>query len=254
MAECKVTASINAGAVFRCGNIRIWCDALHQEKTADFSTLTPSRLEKLWTHPDFASPDLLLFTHCHPDHYSRILTEETLVRYPNVFLALPEKHFPQQIYLCGRRQCMALGNVSLEFCRLPHAGNRYADIPHYGCLIEYDGSRILIAGDCEIAAPELGPFLAGRKIDLAVLNFPWITLQRGRECIEQILKPAHLLIWHLPTQEDDRGQFRAAAIRCAELLKSIPDVRINLDPFQEEFFLFDSPVKGPSSSRKSAAD
>ena len=63
-----------------------------------------------------------------------------------------------------------------------------AAVPHYGAILEREGFRILLAGDCAIAAQELADFVDGASIDLAVLPFPWITLPRGRAFVEQVIR------------------------------------------------------------------
>lgn len=70
MSHCQITLSVNAGVALHLGAMRVWSDALHDRRVVGFSTVTPERWNILQAHPDFASPDLLFFTHCHPDHYS----------------------------------------------------------------------------------------------------------------------------------------------------------------------------------------
>lgn len=67
----RVTLSANAGVAIETGGIRIWVDALHDVQVPGFSTLRAQRLRQLWTAEAFQSPDAIVYTHCHPDHYSR---------------------------------------------------------------------------------------------------------------------------------------------------------------------------------------
>ena len=70
----SVTPSVNAGISLHWGEHRIWCDALHNRQVPGLSTLTPERFQHLLSHPAFQDPELLFFTHCHPDHYSKTQT------------------------------------------------------------------------------------------------------------------------------------------------------------------------------------
>ena len=97
MSHCQITLSVNAGVALHLGAMRVWSDALHDRRVVGFSTVTPERWNILQAHPDFASPDLLFFTHCHPDHYSRALTEQVIARNPQVALVLPEQEFDRQL-------------------------------------------------------------------------------------------------------------------------------------------------------------
>ena len=234
MPACQITLSANAGVALLLGAVRIWSDALHNHKISGFSTLTPELQSTLQSHPDFFKPDLIFYTHCHPDHYSYSLTARALKQNPQALLALPEPAFEQQVLLTGERCRLSVGPISAEFARLPHEGKEYIHVPHYGCILENSGFRVLIPGDCALAAPQLGDFIGGRNIDLALVDFPWVTLQKGRRFLEQIIQPEHLLVYHLPFPQDDRWGYRRATEKAAPLLSGIPDVRLLLEPFQQE--------------------
>ena len=213
MSCCKVTLSV-------------WADALHDEKVPGFSTVTPSLWTAMRSHPAFAAPDLLFFTHCHPDHFSQWMAREALDLWPQAKIILPENRFPEQALLSGRRERVRLPNLTLDFIRLTHEGPRYADKPHYGCILESRGFRVLITGDCKLCAPELAEFLAeDGPVDLAILDFPWMTLPRGRRFVQEVC--------HLPFSGDDIYGYRAAALKSAPLLEDV-DVRLLLEPLQQE--------------------
>ena len=89
--ELFITASVNAGISLHWGAHQVWCDALHDTRVPGLSTLTPERFRRLLAHPAFQGPELLFFTHCHPDHYSKAQVQEVRRRWPSCFLALPEQ-------------------------------------------------------------------------------------------------------------------------------------------------------------------
>lgn len=236
MSRCQVTLSVNAGAVLRFGRTRLWVDALHNHQVPGFSTVTPDRWAAISAHPDFAEPNLIFYTHCHPDHFSRPLTLQALRRWPYAEVILPDPVFEHQILLSRPREQMFLPNLSLRFARLPHEGAQYAHVAHYGCVLEHDGFRALLTGDCAVGAPKLADFLAEvGHIDLALLDFPWVTLRKGRQFIEQYIRPEHLVICHLPFAEDDCYNYRPAVLRAAAQVH-VPDIRILMEPFQREIF------------------
>ena len=41
MSHCQVTLSANAGIALSFGGLRVWVDALHDQKIPGFSTVTP---------------------------------------------------------------------------------------------------------------------------------------------------------------------------------------------------------------------
>lgn len=236
MSTCHLTFSANAGVVLQLGQTRIWVDALHCHAVQGFSTLTPELLTRLREHPAFAAPDLLVYTHRHPDHFSKVLTAEMQARWPLAQVILPEPVFPDQFLLSRSREQLCLPEVSLRFARLPHEGAEYAEVAHVGCVLEHDGFRVLVTGDCAVASPALAEFLEEvGPVDLALVDFPWITLRKGRDFIRDHIRPSHLVVCHLPFAEDDCFCYRAAAEKAAVLVE-VPDVRLLLEPFQQETF------------------
>lgn len=230
----QITLSANAGIALQLGSLRLWADALHRRKVPGFSTVTPAVWEALAVHPDFIAPDILFYTHCHPDHFSRTLTLRALERWPQAKPILPQQVFPEQLLLSGRRERLKLPGYTLDFLRLPHEGEQYAHVAHYGCILEHQGFRVLITGDCALCAPELADFLAeSGPIDLALLDFPWITLRKGRDFIQKYIHPKTLLVYHLPFLGDDLYGYRKAAVKFSSQLEGV-NVRLLMEPFQRE--------------------
>ena len=143
----QITLSANAGVSLRIDSLCLWADALHRRKVPGFSTVTPALWEAMAMHPGFAAPDILFYTHCHPDHFSRTLTLRALERWPDAKPVLPQAVFPEQLLLSGRRERLKLPGYTLDFLRLPHEGEQYAGVAHYACIIERQGFRILLPGD-----------------------------------------------------------------------------------------------------------
>lgn len=234
MSFCQVTLSANAGIALELEDFRLWVDALHNEKVPGFSTVTRPLWAAMQTHPAFAAPDLLFFTHCHPDHFSQRLAQEALDLWPQARIALPEERFPGQALLSGRRERVRLPQLTLDFVRLTHEGPRYKDKPHYGCLLDARGFRVLVTGDCKLCSPELRDFLAETgPVDLAILDFPWLTLPQGRQFVREHIRPKVLLVYHLPFREDDIYGYRAAAQKAMARLAGV-DIRLLTEPLQQE--------------------
>lgn len=236
MSLCQITLSANAGVALHLGGIRLWVDALHEKAVSGFSTLSPELQAAVAVHPDFAEPNLIFYTHCHADHFSQRLTRQVLKRWPFAEVILPERQFDNQILLSRPREQLFLPELSIQFLRLPHEGEQYADVAHYGCLLDRSGFRVLIAGDCAVASPVLREFLQETgPVDLALLDFPWITLRKGRQFIEQYIRPRRLAVYHLPFEPDDIFGYRRASSKAAEQFH-VEDLRLFLEPLQREVF------------------
>lgn len=234
MPEVSIALSANAGVSIGIGGRKIWVDALYTDKGDTFSPLRPELCQRLMATEAFTAPDYILYTHCHGDHYSRELTCMAMKKWPGARVFLPEQELEGQILVSGREFRHEIGDLSLRFLKLPHEGAQYADVKHYGLLIGTPGCNILLPGDCQVAASALAQAIGDTKIDVAVLDFPWITLHRGRDFVKEYIRPDHVIAYHLPFAEDDVNGYRLSAGKAADALKKELDVRLLWDPLQEE--------------------
>lgn len=200
MARIKLTLSANAGGALQLGSHRLLIDALHNGKIPGFSTLDANLRERVLNHTDFANPELICVTHNHPDHHCASLTEKALVAWPDTRLCLPEDATE-----------VSCGDLRLSYIPLTHDGKEFVSISHFGILIRWQGRSILIPGDCAVADEALLQAVDGITIDLAILNFPWLTLRKGRECLQKLLQPKKCIFWHMPFAEDDINGYRLSA-------------------------------------------
>ena len=200
--EISITLSANAGVCICAGNTAIWVDALHSRKVPGFSSVTPELFANIMKSEKFPAPKAICVTHDHPDHFSADLLDEALKHYASAELILP---------WTTDADSWCIGNMQITCCKLPHDGDRYADLPHYGFLICVEGKNILIPGDCRLCDPALVTFVGGRTIDLALLNFPWYTLKKARAYVAEHLQPHYTVLYHLPFTIDDCNGYQAVA-------------------------------------------
>lgn len=222
----QVTLSANAGVAISIGPRRIWVDALHNRRSKPFSTLTPQLQKQMLSVEAFRHPDYILYTHCHPDHYSEELTDAALAIWPKAKVLSPEGK-----YGCfdGDAWCYTDESLKIRFFRLPHEGEQYRHVRHFGILICCDGQQILLPGDCAVASEELLKAVEPEKVDWMLLDFPWMTLKKGRNFLQQHFPQAKKILIHLPFAEDDRFGYRIAAEKAAALEEN---VHILQDPFE----------------------
>lgn len=238
MSICNVTLSANAGVVIQLGTVKLWSDVLHNTPVPGFSSVSPSLFQAVLTNPAFDHPDFIYYSHCHPDHYSRELTQKAIQKFPNATLILPEHEFEDQILIRGVSDRLSLKGLEIKFGKLEHEEEHYVGVPHphYGSILNWNGFHILMAGDCAVGNPELADFIGDTPIDLALMNFPWVTLRKGRQFIEQYIQPKHLLVYHIPFAQDDNWGYRPAAEKAITQLNNIPDIRLLNEAFQTETY------------------
>ena len=229
----SVTLSANAGVAIDFGGKRIWVDALHEEKQHGFSAVTVSLQGKMLMAEAFQDPHYICYTHCHGDHYSRELTRQAVERWPKAKVILPRQDFADQVLLCEQKHMLKFDDITMEFFRLVHEGAEFANVPHYGMILTLPEGNVLLPGDCAVASSALADAIGGRNIDVAVLDFPWITLRKGRQFLSEHICAKHVLVCHLPFAEDDCNSYRECARRAALQMKNV-DVRLLLDPKQSE--------------------
>lgn len=220
-------------------SLRLWFDALHEQSVNEFSTLSENIIEKMMKCEDFYWPDAIVYTHCHKDHFSASLTKEAMALWPDAKIILPEKIFPDQITIT-EETVLSIKGADLDFIKTTHEGEEYKDTPHYACLIRKEGVSILITGDSEVGSPMLKEKLTERGMvkenspDIVIVDFPWITLKKGRDSLKDWLWPDHLVIDHLPFPEEDETGFNKATKRYAKSLKKIGHVVIMNAALQQE--------------------
>ncbi|MBE6961735.1 MAG: MBL fold metallo-hydrolase [Ruminococcaceae bacterium] len=237
MQHCKLTLICNAGIVLELGRAVIWSDVLHDDKTPRFSSVTPELAKKVIDGGIVPAPDLLLYSHCHRDHYSQGLTERALAKWPAAQLILPREDFPgRQLLLDQEQHLFSFRGLQFRFGKLTHQGADFAHIPNYGVIINAGGFRILMAGDCTVESDELGTFVGQEHIDLAIMGFPWVSRPQGRAIIDEVICPDRLVIYHLPFAEDNWAGLREKSAAGAAYIRSIPDMRFLWEPFQTMIF------------------
>lgn len=237
MPLCRVTLIANSGVMLECGGAKVFSDALHRSKTKNFSTVDEDRQRQVFSSPKFQNADAMIFTHKHPDHYSYTLIGRMLEHTPGIKLISPVDEFENMLLLDKARQHFELDRFSADFARLLHDGEKYADLPHYGYLLDFGGFTVFTTGDSMLCEPQIIDWLVDKRVDLALLNFTWLTKRRGREFITRYIKPRHLMFFHIPFAEDNISGYREFSFKRLPMMTGVEDVRLLCEPFQvEEIF------------------
>ncbi len=219
MERLTATLSVSAGVALNFCGVNIWIDALHNQKVNNFSTLSPGQVEELFQNAAFQKPDVIFFTHCHPDHFSEALARRAKEMWSDATLILPERRFDDQILLMGEEMSLDVKGLHLTFKKLIHEEEQYAAVPHYGLLLEGGGRRFLFPADCALESKLLADFLQHTPLDAAFLDFPWVALPRGRRFIESEINAEHLVFYHLPLADEDTYHYRPVSRRAAQWLE-----------------------------------
>ncbi len=234
MPGCQVTLTANSGVLIECSGMKVCCDAFHDDKAVEFSTVSPEMEQRMLKSPAFSNLDMIFYTHRHRDHYTQPAAERACRQSPGALLVTPMQELHNSLYLHADSHQLKLGCADLVFRQLRHDGKEYVNLPNYGCLMNFDGFRVLILGDCVICNPVLAEWIEQAPIDLALLNFPWLTLKRGRAFIADVIRPRHVMFYHLPFAGDDIRGYRQMAAKSLPQLTAPGDVRVLQQPLQTE--------------------
>lgn len=203
--ELKIVLSANAGVSAEIGGHRFYIDALHNTPSAGFSALSDRMPDEFVGYA--GAPDIILYTHLHPDHYSAELTDRICCSYPEAKLVMPEKE-----------SITDFGYASVRLIPLLHMGE-YRDVPNFGIVIETAGKRLFFSGDSDPEEKSVLNKIEGLRPDFALLNFNWITLFSGRAALER-LNPGHAAFVHLPYPEDDTEGYIRPTEHCRDRRRS----------------------------------
>lgn len=245
----KIKGSVNGGICITLpSDFKIWVDFYPDMKTVLWEYVHDPEWEEIKKDPAVFPPDLVLATHTHPDHFSFPRTNELSELCPGARIVVPKGDVWSSVHkspfstdslscekITGDIVEKDFGDVHVKFIRTVHSGREYIDVPHYSLYITYEKKHIFISGDACVTDDDLCSRLEEMRTDLAVLNFPWACVSRGREIIEYSICPSHVLLVHLPSEEKDDFHYRKSAENSAELL-NVPDVRLFLRHSQEEEF------------------
>ena len=242
MYSYKFAFTSNAGLSIKFPSALIWVDAIHDIKAPTYSTVTPAIKEQIFSDPDYIGeykqgPDAMAFSHCHIDHFTSDIVRYARERFPKAKVIMPEKYFPDEILVSGETKDVNVKDVDLKFIKTHHCTKRHHNKTHYSLLMNDGNINVFMPMDSSTTDAAMHYYAVNTDIDVAVVDFVWALLQKGRDVILNDINPKHLLLYHLPFAGDDMHDWRGQTREAIKLLDAIPDVRILGEPCQKETIL-----------------
>lgn len=249
----RVTLLANEGILLEFKNTKLLIDGIHDNESGMFSGLSKRVLADLLagTSPLFQNVNYVLFTHCHPDHFTAWSTEVFLRnrrvkglfmpdRQTLEFMSLRQTALRQadQVWLLdlplGTKKVVNLAeDVSLTVFRSNHAGKQYADIENFCYLLDFSGRKVFIIADAAYDSAYFAQMLAQETIEAAFVNPLFLNLPEGRAVITQALKPAKVIVYHIPFADRDVGFRRMVKKDIEKYQGSLPPIDVLWDELQE---------------------
>ncbi len=216
--DITLTLIANAGVLVEYAGTRLLIDGIHHNTDLPFDGLPDETLGPMLSgNGPLADIDYLLFTHSHPDHFSKTLTMSYLQN-NNVkgFVFGGESATAQEVadhagsmgidcitpkLQNGRAQTHIITKdstmLTITVAAFAHMGAQYAHRQSYTLGIDCGGHRLLFTGDSQ-PDPATAKSIADKlSCDTMLVNPLYYIDPKGREMID-LLRPNSLLIYHLP--------------------------------------------------------
>lgn len=226
MTNVTIEYLANAGFLICGGGHKILLDSIYSKRFLPFSAMEPEVLQAILRgEGEFADVDLVMATHCHPDHCNPrdVLDlqnlETTLIIPPDAYGE--DDKLPKQKVVFLREDGIVWEDRALRITGIRTVHDRDGDIAekriHYSYLLEYkaEGSCILIMGDAATMPHLFDKWLRGKHLSAAIINFVEINQDKGRAFIRE-LDPDLVVLCHLPLPEDDQFHMAKLARRSLE--------------------------------------
>ena len=181
----EIQRTANAGVLLKLDGVRILLDGLCSGVGAYLAT-PPAIQNELFQN----APDLLAFTHDHPDHFSCALVSQYRNQTLRPILG------PENLPFRTTQKGVAVGGVSIQPVKSRHIGKEYFHVPHVSYAIR--GSKtVWFLGD---ATPSQWLDMKERA-DVAVVPFAYALSESAWRMTCQMADAVVLV--HMPLREND---------------------------------------------------
>jgi L-ascorbate metabolism protein UlaG (beta-lactamase superfamily) len=226
----SLTYVANAGVLVAAGNAKVLIDALFDRPNPAYRAPSVDTIEKMvaGTAP-FDGVGLALVTHNHPDHFDARVALRFLDSRTEAVMVAPADAVDAMLTVAtdwarlaprvvsidgpvGHRLTRQLQGVSITAMRTRHGSSETP--PNVMYLVEADGWRFFHEGDSPGDVEEYRRFgLGTAPVDLALVHF-WFPFEPNcARFLENLLRPDHVALTHLPIDREGDIPTKAEALR-----------------------------------------
>ena len=210
----EIRRTANAGVLLTLDQVQILIDGVCRE--VDPYPATPENILPL------LKPDVLLFTHGHPDHFDPVLARR--IEKP----IYAPRQVAQQLSNVVTTEEVTVGKVKITAVSTRHMGHYGKTTEHCSYVVE--GSKCLwFMGD---ASPmELRKLSVFPKPDVLVVPYPYISTPAAIKQVADLL-PCKIVLVHMPLPENDPEKIWLSIAEGRQFLKDhlcIPQMGENLN-------------------------
>jgi len=225
VADCiDITLVANAGVMIEGNGVGLLVDGMHHEDGHPFSKVLESDMERMRQGAEpFAKLDYLLFTHEHPDHFTpdRVLEHVRHRPVRGVFLPgarggspslallhkyMREQGIPHQSLGLGpgqARQYSPEDGLRITAIGARHMGAQFQAVRNDCFLLSLGSMNLLFTGDADHVGGYYESALKHTALDAVFVNPIFYHNPDGQAIINEIFRPQHVVIYHMPSLRED---------------------------------------------------
>lgn len=230
--KTSIYYGVNAALYFHMEGKHILIDGLHEGEISGFSPMSSSLDRDLKLDQGiFGMLDAAIFTHKHPDHFSRRKLDILREHRPALAVFAPGEGMPGDLINVAVKKENAMllsfdiGPVKVYAIRNIHEGEPYYDDPHCSFLLQSEKESYFIGGDAILLPEEISYFedKLKRPVTAAFVNVYQAASESGKEYLHR-LSPKRTFLYHLPMPKDDLGCYHRVAQRLHDRWDGYPPV------------------------------
>jgi L-ascorbate metabolism protein UlaG (beta-lactamase superfamily) len=226
----SLTYVANAGVLVEAGNAKVLIDALFDRPNPAYRAPSADTVEQMvnGTAP-FDGVGLALVTHNHPDHFDARVALRFLENRRDAVLVAPAdaveamrsaaadwaRVAPRVVPIdgpVGHQATRQLQGVGVTTFRTRHGSSETP--PNVMYLVEANGWRLFHEGDSPGDVEEYRRFgLGSAPVDLALVHFWFPFVPSCARFLEDVLRPDHVALTHLPIDREGDIPTKAGAVR-----------------------------------------
>ena len=240
----------NTGLFIQCGNKTILLDGLEDAQKYPFSSTPENVLKEMFQNKGVGrlkNIDYLVFTHNHPDHFSKELIKKYMLKNQVKKLIFAPDSESEDLVCDARENKVSVWKAEMSRGKIHHyilgGGIQISTLcmkhipyifPEDLCnciLLQYEDKNILFLSDCSYEEEYLFQKFKDIKLNVVFLNPYFYYSDSGRKILDRYLLPDLTVIYHIPFEDDDTIHMRPFVFQMVKKFKR-ENVCVLDTPFQ----------------------
>ncbi|WP_317854136.1 MBL fold metallo-hydrolase [Chakrabartyella piscis] len=224
----------NAGIIVVHNGIRILIDGLYKDLGGNFSQLPDWAWNTMQQGKgELGNIDYLLFTHSHYDHYYAPYVNQYLEKNQVKGVLFPPvddtKGLEEQVQMYEDKKitldaagCATLeSDITLRIMTTRHVDERFHHVPNQCISLEIGGQKLAFLADADCYESD---FQAAKDFvaDIVFVTPIFYNNAVGRRILREQIHAKTIVMYHLPSPEDDRFMYHKMAVQGAKR-HALPD-------------------------------